>query len=41
VIVANKRLTEIPHIKTPMMLSSGASVRQFDGRPMSLQPSVE
>jgi hypothetical protein len=41
VTIAKRRLTEIPHINTPMMLSSGPSVRQFDGRLKSLQPSVE
>jgi hypothetical protein len=35
VMVANKTLTDIPHIKTPMMLSSGPSMRQFGGRTMS------
>jgi hypothetical protein len=35
VIVANSTLTDIPHIKTPMMLSSGPSMRQFDGRTTS------
>jgi hypothetical protein len=41
VTIAKRRLTEIPHINTPMMLSSGPSVRQADGRLTSLQPSVE
>ena len=41
VTIANRRLTEIPHINTPMMLSSGPSVRHIDGRLTSLQPSVE
>jgi hypothetical protein len=41
VTIANMRLAEIPHINTPMMLSIGASVRQFDGRVTSLQPRVE
>jgi len=35
VIVANSTLTDIPHIKTPMMLSNGPSMCQFDGRTMS------
>jgi len=35
VIVANNTLTDIPHIRTPMMLSSGPSMRQFDGRTTS------
>jgi hypothetical protein len=41
VTIANNRLTDIPHIKTPMTLSNGPSVRQSDGRLTSLQPSVE
>ena len=32
VTIANRRLTEIPHIRTPMTLSRGANVRQLDGR---------
>jgi 6-methylsalicylate decarboxylase len=28
-------LTDMPHINTPIMLSSGPSIRQFDGRTMS------
>jgi hypothetical protein len=41
VTAAYNRLTDIPHIRTPMMLSNGASVRQPDGRLTSLQPRVE
>ena len=41
VTIANKRLTEIPHIRTPMTLSRGANGRQLDGRLTSLQPRVE
>jgi hypothetical protein len=41
VTIANRRLTEIPHIRTPMTLSRGANVRQLDGRLTSLQPRVE
>jgi hypothetical protein len=41
VTIAKRKLTEIPHISTPMMLSSGPRVRQLDGRLTSLQPSVE
>jgi hypothetical protein len=41
VTIANKMLTEIPHIRTPMTLSRGANGRQLDGRLTSLQPRVE
>src|SRR5580698_8134919 len=40
VTIANNTLPEIPHINTPMMLSSGPNVRQFDGRLTSPQPTV-
>jgi hypothetical protein len=35
VTVANRTLTEIPHINTPIMLSSGPNIRQWCGSTMS------
>ena len=31
VAIANRRLTDIPHINTPVMLSIGPSIRHFSG----------
>lgn len=35
VIMANTKLTDIPHIDTPIMLSTGPNIRQFTGRTTS------
>jgi hypothetical protein len=32
VAIANRRLTDIPHINTPVMLSIGPNIRHFSGR---------
>jgi hypothetical protein len=35
VIMANTKLTDIPHINTPIMPSTGPNIRQFTGRTTS------
>ena len=35
VAIANRRLTDTPHINTPIMLSSGPNMRHFAGSTMS------
>jgi len=39
-VIANKRLTDIPDLNTPIRLSAGPNSRRFNERVTSPQPTV-